>query len=108
MSAADLATLISFQMNLGSLQRSSIGAIGAATDAKSKIGLLKRSAQEAPVDNGRLVAEAERLDNEIDSILNDLRGGRENTDTPPPSLNDRIGYVAERFPNVKFLKTRAN
>jgi len=52
---------------------------------------------EAPVDNARLVAEAERLDNEIDSILNDLRGGRENTDTPPPSLNDRIGYVAERI-----------
>jgi len=97
MSAADLATLSSFQMKLGSLQRASIAAIGAATDAKSKIGLLKRSAQEAPVDNGRLVAEAERLDNEVDTILNDLRGGRENTDTPPPSLNDRIGYVAERI-----------
>ena len=97
MSASDLATLSGFQMKLGALQRSSIAGIGAATDAKAKIGLLKRSAQEAPVDNSRLVAEAERLDNEIDSILNDLRGGRENTDTPPPSLNDRIGYVAERI-----------
>ena len=59
--------------------------------------MLKRSAQEAPVENGKLVARSEEMDNEIDSILNELRGGRANTEIPPPSINQRVGYVAERI-----------
>jgi photosystem II stability/assembly factor-like uncharacterized protein len=97
MSVADLATLSDFQRKVSALQRASGAAVTAANEAKTHIGLLKRSAAEAPVDNARLVAQAESLDNEIDSIINSLRGGRENSDIPPPSINDRIGYVAERI-----------
>jgi len=96
-SPADLQALSEFQRNVANLQRSVGGATAAAAEAKSRITLLKRSAQEAPVDNAKLLAEGERLDDEIDSIINELRGGRENTDTPPPSINERIAYVADRI-----------
>ena len=97
MSAADLATLSDFQRKVSALQRASGAAVAAANEAKTRIGLLKRSAAEAPVDNANLVAQAESLGNEIDSIINALRGGRENSDIPPPTINERIGYVAERI-----------
>ena len=97
MSAADLATLSDFQKKVSMLQRASGAAVSAANEAKTRIGLLKRSAAEAPVDNAKLVAQAESLDNEIDSIINALRGGRDNSDIPPPTINERIGYVAERI-----------
>ena len=86
-----------FQKKVAELQRAVGASIAAANQAKARIGQLKRSAQEAPVDNARLVAQSEALDNEIDSIVNALRGGRENSDIPPASINDRIGYVAERI-----------
>ena len=97
MSAADLSTLSDFQRKVSMLQRASVAAVAAANEAKTRIGLLKRSAADAPVDNAKLIAQAESLDNEIDSIINTLRGGRENSDIPPPTISERIGYVAERI-----------
>src|SRR5438045_7755683 len=97
MTAAELGSLSDFQRKVADLQRSVGGAIGTANDAKTRIGLLKRSAQEAPVDNARLVAEAERMEKEINDITNELRGGRENTDIPPPSISERVGYIADRI-----------
>lgn len=97
MTAAELQALSDFQRNVAALQRSVGAALAAANEAKTRIGLLKRSAQEAPVDNARLVAQSEALDNEIDAILNELRGGRENSDIPPPSINTRVGYISERI-----------
>jgi hypothetical protein len=89
--------LSDFQRKVSALQRASGAAVAAANEAKTRIGLLKRSAAEAPVDNANLVAQVESLGNEIDSIINALRGGRENSDIPPPTINERIGYVAERI-----------
>jgi photosystem II stability/assembly factor-like uncharacterized protein len=97
MNAADLATLSSFQRKVADLQRAVGASLEAANEAKARIALLKRSAQEAPVDNASLVAQSEAMDNEIDWIINQLRGGRENSDIPPPSITARIGYVAERI-----------
>ena len=97
MSGSDLATLSDFQRKVSALQRSVAASIEVANEAKSRIGLLKRSAQEAPVDNAKLVAQSEALDNEIDSIINSLRGGRENSDIPPPAINARVSYVADRI-----------
>src|SRR4029079_13713915 len=97
MSGPDLQTLSDFQRKVSMLQRSVGAAVSAANEAKTRIGLLKRSAADAPVDNARFVAQADTFENEIDSIINALRGGRENSDIPPPTINDRIGYVAERI-----------
>jgi hypothetical protein len=97
MSPAEVQALSDFQRKVSILQRSVGASVEAANEAKARIGLLKRSAQEAPVDNAKLVAQSESLDNEIDAIINALRGGRENTDIPPPSINSRIAYVADRI-----------
>jgi photosystem II stability/assembly factor-like uncharacterized protein len=106
MTPDELRVLGEFQRNVGSLQRSVGAAIATATEAKSRIGLLKRSALEAPVDNTKLVGESERLDADIDSIINELRGGRENSDIPPPSLNKRVDYIAERIRLSSVRPTR--
>jgi hypothetical protein len=97
MTAAELQALADFQRKVSALQRSVGAAMAAANEAKTRIVLLKRSAAEAPVDNARLVAQSEAFDNEIDAIINELRGGRENSDIPPPSINSRVGYIAERI-----------
>jgi photosystem II stability/assembly factor-like uncharacterized protein len=97
MSEAELQALSDFQKKVAALQRSVGAATATSNEVKTRIGLLKRSAAEAPVDNAKLVAQAEAFDNEIDAIINALRGGRENTETPPPSITSRVGYVAERI-----------
>jgi hypothetical protein len=97
MTAAELQALTEFQRKVSMLQRSVGAASAAASEAKTRITLLKRSAQEAPVDNAKLVAQSEAFDNEIDAIINELRGGRENSDIPPPNINDRVGYIAQRI-----------
>jgi hypothetical protein len=97
MASAELQALSDFQRKVANLQRSVGASMAAATEAKTRIGLLKRSAAEAPVDNSKLIAQSEAMDNEIDALINALRGGRENTDIPPPSINSRIGYIAERI-----------
>ncbi len=108
MSAADLASLAEFQKRVSTLQRSVSGAGDAAAAAKTRIGLLKRAAQDAPVDNKDLVAQADAFDNEINGLLNALRGGRENSDIPPPSITSRIGDVAGsiRLSTIKPTQTQ--
>jgi hypothetical protein len=97
MSATELQALSDFQKKVSDLQRSVGAAAAASSEAKTRIGQLKRSALEAPVDNAKLIAQSEALDNEIDSIINTLRGGRENSDIPPPSISERVNYIAERI-----------
>lgn len=107
-SPADARALAEFQRKVGSAQRSIIAANGVATDAKARIGLLKRSAAEAPVENKRFIDQAEAFDNEIDALINAIRGGRENTETPPPSILQRIGNVAGtiRLSTIKPTQTQ--
>ena len=94
MTPADATFLAEFQRKVSNLQRSVIGANSAATEAKTRIGLLKRAAQEAPVDNKKLIEQAEAFDNEIDALINAIRGGREDSDIPPPSIAQRVGNIA--------------
>lgn len=94
MTAAELVALTEFQRKVSTLQRSVGGANEVASGAKTRIGLLKRAAQDAPVDNKKLIEQAEAFDNEIDLLLNALRGGRENSDIPPPSIAQRVGNIA--------------
>ena len=94
MSPADAKSLAEFQRKVAMLQRSVTAANDVASNAKSRIGLLKRSAAEAPIDNKKLIDQAEAFDNEIDALINQLRGGRENTEIPPPSIAQRVGNVA--------------
>lgn len=95
MSDAERQTLVAFQRNVAQLQRSVSGSIEAANATKTRIGFLKRAANDAPVANQNLINQAKQFDDEINDIINALRGGRENTDIPPPSISSRIGVVAD-------------
>ena len=95
MTDAERQTLIAFQKQISDLQRSVGGAIEVASATKTRIGFLKRAANEAPVANQQFINQARAYDDEINDILNDLRGGRENTETPPPSISSRVEVVAD-------------
>ncbi len=108
MTDAERAELIAFQRKLSVLQRGVAGANQVATDTKTRIGFLKRAAQLAPVANQKFIEQAEAFDNEIDRIINELRGGRENSDIPPPSISSRINVAADavRLSSVKPTQTQ--
>ena len=95
MSEAELLALRDFQRKVSALQRAIGGANDAAAAARTRIGFLKRAADNAPVANQQLINQAKTFDDEINSIINALRGGRENSDIPPPSITGRIGAVAD-------------
>ncbi|MEO6589135.1 MAG: glycosyl hydrolase [Pyrinomonadaceae bacterium] len=108
MSDAERAELIAFQRKISVLQRSVSGAVEVATATKTRIGFLKRAANEAPVANQQFINQAKQFDDEINSIINTLRGGRENTDTPPPSISSRVSVVADaiRLSSIKPTQTQ--
>jgi photosystem II stability/assembly factor-like uncharacterized protein len=95
MNDAERQTLAAFQKQVSDLQRAVSGAIDVANATKTRIGFLKRAANEAPVANQQFINQAKQFDDEINSIINALRGGRENTDIPPPSIRDRVEFVAD-------------
>lgn len=97
MAAADRNALTEFQRKVVKLQRAVTGALDAATTAKTKLGLMKRAAQEAPGSNQTVINEVNALDDKADDILQALRGGRELTDIPPPSINQRVNTISQRI-----------
>jgi len=105
---AERAELTAFQRKVSELQRAVGGANDAATAAKTRIGFLKRAANEAPVANQQFINQAKAFDDEINDIINQLRGGRENSDIPPPSIISRVRTVANatRLSSVRPTQTQ--
>jgi len=97
MTPQDRAILAEFQRKVIRLQRAVTGALDAATSAKTKLGLMKRAALEAPGANQALLNEVNAVDDKVDEVLQALRGGRELTDIPPPSINQRVGAIVQRI-----------
>lgn len=95
MTDAERQTLVAFQKQVSDLQRAVGGAVDVATAAKTRVGFLRRAADNAPVANQQFINQAKQFDDEINWIVNELRGGRENTDIPPPSIRDRVEFVAD-------------
>ncbi len=108
MTDSERAVLAEFQQKVSTLQRAVSGAGDVATATKTRIGLLKRAAQDAPVENKMLIEQANAYNNEIDFLLNELRGNRENSDIPPPSISSRIGNIAGtiRLSTIKPTQTQ--
>ncbi|MDQ4120283.1 MAG: glycosyl hydrolase [Acidobacteriota bacterium] len=108
MTDAERAALVEFQRKISGLQRAVGGAIEVANSTRTRIGLLKRAANEAPVANQQFINQAKAFEDEINQILNALRGGRENTDIPPPSISSRIGFIADtiRLSTIKPTQTQ--
>jgi photosystem II stability/assembly factor-like uncharacterized protein len=97
MTPADRKILAEFQHKAIRLQRAVTGALDAATTAKTKLGLMKRAALEAPGSNQTVLNEVKALDEKFDEVLQALRGGRELTDIPPPSINQRVNAIIQRI-----------
>lgn len=97
MTAQDKTILAEFQRKVINLQRAVTGATDAATTAKTKIGLMRRAALEAPGSNQTLLNEARAIDKKADEVLQALRGGGALTDTPPPSINQRVNAITQRI-----------
>lgn len=94
MNEAERAVLVEFERKVSKLERDVSGTIQAAGAAKTRIGFLKRAANETPTANAQFIAQATRFDDEINEITNKLRGGRENSDIPPPSLSSRVNTIS--------------
>jgi hypothetical protein len=110
MTDAERQTLAAFQRQVSDLQRAVGGAVDVATATKTRIGFLRRAASEAPVANQQFINQAKQYDDEINWILNELRGGRENTDIPPPSIRARVNTIADtiRLSLIKPTETQIN
>ncbi len=108
MTDAERAELIVFQRQVSVLQRSVGGANEVATQTKTRIGFLKRAAAQAPVANQKFIEQAQAFDDQINDIINELRGGRENSETPPPSISSRVNFVADaiRLSSIKPTQTQ--
>ncbi len=108
MTDAERAELVAFQRRISTLQRAVGGALEVAAQTKTRIGFLKRAANDAPVANQQFINQAKQFDDEINSIINALRGGRENTDTPPPAIAARVEVVADtiRLSSIKPTQTQ--
>jgi hypothetical protein len=97
MTPQDRNILSEFQRKVIKLQRAVTGALDAANTAKTRIGLMKRAALEAPGSNQELLDDVNTLDDKIDDVLRALRGGRELSDIPPPSINQRVNAIVQRI-----------
>ncbi|MGH9752752.1 MAG: WD40/YVTN/BNR-like repeat-containing protein [Blastocatellia bacterium] len=97
MTPQDRNILAEFQRKVIRLQRAVTGALDAANTTKSRIGLMKRAALEAPGANQSLLNEVNALDDKVDEVLQALRGGRELSDIPPPSINQRVSAIVQRI-----------
>jgi hypothetical protein len=97
MTPQDRTILAEFQRKVIRLQRAVTGALDAATTAKTKLDLMKRAALEAPGANQALLNEVNALDDKVDEVLQALRGGRELSDIPPPSINQRVNSIVQRI-----------
>jgi hypothetical protein len=97
MSPQDRNILAEFQRKVIKLQRAVTGALDSANTTKTRVGLMKRAALEAPGSNQALLNEVNALDDKVDEVLQSLRGGRELSDTPPPSINQRVNAIVQRI-----------
>lgn len=97
MTAADRNALAEFQRKVSNLQRAVTGATDAANNANTRLGLLRRAAQEAPSSTPALVNEVKALDTKVRDILHALRGGRGNTEIPPLAISQRVNTISQRI-----------
>jgi photosystem II stability/assembly factor-like uncharacterized protein len=96
MSDADRAALVEFQQKADRLQRAVIGALQTANDLKTRLGLMRRAIQEAPIAGMRLMEQQESIDKQNNGILLDLRGDvalRELSQNTQQSISEQVSGI---------------
>lgn len=96
MAAADRTALAEFQKKLARLQRALTGAVETAASMRTRLGLIRRAVDEAGDTDNRLSSHVRSLEKQTDEILSALRGGRADSDTPPPPISARVNGIANR------------
>jgi len=97
--AENRAELVAFQDKVAKLARAVYGAENAADDLKEKVQYIKQAVQQSPDLQDALLFRASQIEEEIDEILWTFNGqhakaSREENWPAPPSLNQRMGYLA--------------
>lgn len=97
MAPADRFALVEFQQKTARLQRAVNGAGDAAAALKPRLAQIRRALLETPAAPAKLLDDAAALDKRTNDILRALRGdnaARQRNINTPPSISDRVGYIA--------------
>jgi hypothetical protein len=96
--AADREAVFAFAARVARLQRAVRGSVKAIDEATERVAHLRRALLDTPAADPRMLAELERLDQELSELEvvlegDDLRDTR--WEPRPPSVADRVGQVAD-------------
>jgi len=97
MSPADRSALVEFQQKTARLQRAVSGAGDAANALKPRLAQIRRALLETPSAPAKLLDDASALDKRTNEVLRALRGdnaARQRNMNTPPSIGERVGYIA--------------
>jgi photosystem II stability/assembly factor-like uncharacterized protein len=99
--AEDKAAVLAFQKKVARLQRAVGGALRAANDASSRLGLARAAVIATPDADPGLLAEVQALESRLNDLLVELRGDRSRSRRmypTAPSINGRVqSIVGDQF-----------
>ena len=96
MSPADRTALVQFQQKVSRLQGAVMGALQAANEVKTRLGLIKKALLETPAAENRLGQEAAALEKQLNDILRNLRGDevlQARNENTPTSISERVSQI---------------
>lgn len=111
LSLAERKELFDFQQKAAKLQRAVTAANGIAADLRTKLATAKRAVLETASANEKLVDEITGLEKRLNEIGKSLTGDRSmasREETPPASIQSRVGSVAAatRMANARPTQTQ--
>jgi photosystem II stability/assembly factor-like uncharacterized protein len=89
--------VVAFQQKTAALQRALLGANAAASEAMSRIQLLKRAIQETPTADDKLGTEVRRIESQLRTVQTAFSGDPtvpRRQEPTPPSLLNRVNGIA--------------
>ncbi len=95
--AADRDAAMGFQRDVQELRRSVHGALEAAGEAETRIKFLRKAVLDTPGADAEWLAEMQRLQEELNSILLAMRGDPAKSERnvfQPPSIKERVDRIA--------------
>jgi photosystem II stability/assembly factor-like uncharacterized protein len=109
--AEDRAALVEFQQKAAKLQRALSGALNAATELRTRVGLIKRAIRETPTAPQGVTDSAYIIEKQLDLLLRELRGDAilaARNENVPLSIADRVTYLveAQRFSTSRPTQTQ--
>jgi hypothetical protein len=96
MASADRTALAEFQEKLARLQRAVTGSLETATAVRTRLGLVRRAIDEGGDPDNKLRTQVRTLEKQLGDVIDALRGSRDDSETPPPSISARVNSLASR------------